>query len=287
MARRGKDEPVPGFKPTEVHSKDIQDALVEEYRLTGNLELRDNIIQSQLGWIKKLARNFASASKADDFKEDLLQEGVIALLHSLESYDPKKGRLTTYVTQPLNTTMRRHLFVFLEQVHPPHRFYDKKKQIEKARKEIEQEKGEQATRCELLAVLSVSEEELLEVERAFKSNLTKSLQVTNQRDLKLSRSWYDGLKQMRTLPEAFENVLEEEYKVIFADYFRQRILDAKSLAIVLDYVGLVDEDQPKYQHFLAEKYNVSQTRVFIVLRNNKAVIEGFRAYALEVMGIKG
>ena len=65
-----------------------QDALAREYRRTGDRALEDKLVRSQLRLVATLARKHA---RDEQKREELFQEGSLALIHAVRRYDPARG----------------------------------------------------------------------------------------------------------------------------------------------------------------------------------------------------
>lgn len=67
--------------------------LIDTYRSTGDLTARDRLITSNLRYVVSVARDYRNL-KVD--MRDLVQEGVLGLIQSLDKFDPSRGvRLVT------------------------------------------------------------------------------------------------------------------------------------------------------------------------------------------------
>jgi RNA polymerase sigma factor (sigma-70 family) len=78
-------------------------ALVAQMR-AGDLEARRKLIESQIPWMRKLA---GKACRKPEHLDDLTQVAMLALIESLDDFDPARSRLTTYVVRPAFWRMRR------------------------------------------------------------------------------------------------------------------------------------------------------------------------------------
>lgn len=82
----------------------------------GDREARDRLVESQLPWVITLARKHVKPRHDQD---DLIAVGVLALLQSLKSFDARKGRLSTWVRQPVEWRILAHLRAQSSIVHRP------------------------------------------------------------------------------------------------------------------------------------------------------------------------
>ncbi|NIR00380.1 MAG: sigma-70 family RNA polymerase sigma factor, partial [Gemmatimonadales bacterium] len=83
------------------------DALVAEYRRTGDTALRDKLIAQHLYLAQTAARKFAGLGESHD---DLLQEGAMGLINAVDLYDPERGvQFSTYATHLVEGQIRHYL----------------------------------------------------------------------------------------------------------------------------------------------------------------------------------
>lgn len=88
-------------------TKEEEYALVTSYVADGNQQALDTIIDSQMGVIVNTAKRFTYNNGE---LEDLIQEGVIATMKALASFDMSKGlRLSTYIAIAAWSEMNRYL----------------------------------------------------------------------------------------------------------------------------------------------------------------------------------
>ena len=88
------------------------EANLKEYFKTRNLDLRNEIFADNRGLVVSIAmkyyKDFCDRSK--EFKENLLQEGDLALIDAIEHFDPTmKNQLSTYATPYILNAMRNYI----------------------------------------------------------------------------------------------------------------------------------------------------------------------------------
>ena len=98
----------------------------------GNLEARNNLMKNYTNYIEKKANRYFNKLKDTQIeKDDLIQEGFLAILNAIKKYDETKGSFSTYVTYWIDAKMIRYieknrlLFII------PHVYYYKMVMIEK------------------------------------------------------------------------------------------------------------------------------------------------------------
>lgn len=70
------------------------------------VEERNEMAQKNEGLIHECIKRFANLGVP---REDLFQEGYIALLLAVEGWDPEKGKLSTYATMAINNALKRYV----------------------------------------------------------------------------------------------------------------------------------------------------------------------------------
>ena len=79
-------------------SKDKEISLMAEYKETNDKSVRNKLISSNLRLVIKIARKYSDKSDRFEFM-DIVQQGNLGLMRSIEKFDISKGlRLTTYAT---------------------------------------------------------------------------------------------------------------------------------------------------------------------------------------------
>jgi len=83
------------------------EALVRDYRESGDTVLRDRLISQHLYLVQTVARKFAGLGESHD---DLLQEGAMGLINAVDLYDPERGvQFSTYATHLVEGQIRHYL----------------------------------------------------------------------------------------------------------------------------------------------------------------------------------
>lgn len=72
---------------------------------------RDALILANMGLVKSIANKYTHKHELESFDfDDLVQEGVIALMHAIDTYDPASGyTFSTYATRVITNTMSREV----------------------------------------------------------------------------------------------------------------------------------------------------------------------------------
>jgi RNA polymerase sigma factor (sigma-70 family) len=64
--------------------KEMNEEMIIEYKKTGNVEIRNKIIEQNIGMVKKICSKLG-------YSEEVVQEGIILLSKSIDKFDIKRG----------------------------------------------------------------------------------------------------------------------------------------------------------------------------------------------------
>ncbi|MDE6585878.1 MAG: sigma-70 family RNA polymerase sigma factor, partial [Clostridia bacterium] len=97
------------------------DELFREYRKTGNVEIRNKLVENYFYIAEILAKKFAGRGVEYD---DLLQVASEALIAGVEKFDPDLGnRFTTYITPTMTGMIKNYFRDYSRAVRLPRRIY--------------------------------------------------------------------------------------------------------------------------------------------------------------------
>ena len=133
---------------------------LEEYANTGDKELRDEIVASQVGLAEYLARRFKNRGEPI---EDLIQVALLGLLKAVERFDPTRGlEFSTFATPTIVGELKRHFRDKGWAVRVPRRLQELNLSLNKVVAELSQEIGRSPTIAEIASKARLPEEEVLE-----------------------------------------------------------------------------------------------------------------------------
>src|SRR5919199_3895874 len=133
---------------------------LEEYARTGDKELRDEIVASQVGLAEYLARRFKNRGEPI---EDLIQVALLGLLKAVERFDPGRGlEFSTFATPTIVGELKRHFRDKGWAVRVPRRVQELHLRLGSVVSVLSQELGRSPTIGEIAQAASVSEEDVLE-----------------------------------------------------------------------------------------------------------------------------
>jgi len=174
MSEHGPSEPDP-------RGDDDQAAVqFAEYRKTGDIKLRNELIEGHVRLADFCARRFVYRGEPFD---DLRQVALVGLLKAVERFDPDRGvRFTSFATPTIVGELKRHFRDRGWAVHVPRRLQELHLQVGRLVGSLSQELGRAPTTAELADRASASEEEVLESMEAATWYRLSSLDVTRVDD---------------------------------------------------------------------------------------------------------
>ncbi len=192
--------------------------LFQKYRETGDVSVRNEIVEKYLYIASVLAKKFVGRGVEYD---DLYQVAALALLKGVDRFDETKGlQFSTFITPTITGEIKNYFRDRSRLVHLPRRVSELRVSIKKVADEYMTETGMRPTARELADRLGVSEEEVV---RAAEAGSVVSLDksVDDEED---AMSFYevipaeeDNLEQIETrdaLESAFTVLTKEERELI-------------------------------------------------------------------------
>lgn len=134
--------------------------LFREYRKTGDLKIRNRLVENYIYIAEILAKKFAGRGVEYD---DLLQVASEALISGVEKYDPDMGtQFTTYITPTVTGIIKNYFRDYSRAVRLPRRVYVLAAKIRTETNEYFKKHGVKPTVKQLSETLGVSEELVME-----------------------------------------------------------------------------------------------------------------------------
>ncbi len=88
-----------------------QDALIQEFKRTGDIDIRNKIISHNHGLVSRVVRKYRWALSSTVEMMDLVQAGNEALMNALEAYKPERGyRFSTFAVSYIEREIRSFCF---------------------------------------------------------------------------------------------------------------------------------------------------------------------------------
>ena len=138
--------------------------LFRRYRETGDLSLRNRIVERYLYIASVIAKKFVGRGVEYD---DLYQVASLALIRGVDRFDERKGlKFSTFITPTITGEIKNYFRDRSRLVHLPRKVSELRVGIRREAAKFLAETGRNATAKELAARLGVSEEEVLRCSEA-------------------------------------------------------------------------------------------------------------------------
>jgi len=156
------------------------EAIVREYRHSGDLALRDRLVSEHLYLVQTVARKFAGLGESH---EDLLQEGAMGLLNAVELYNPDRNvQFSTYATHLVEGQIRHYLRDRGKLIKQPAWVQELTAKIVKASDALTQELGHPPTPEEIAARIGSTPEMVRRMMQARERSKVSSLDAARHDD---------------------------------------------------------------------------------------------------------
>lgn len=156
-------------------SNEKSDALFREYRQTGDIKIRNELVENYMYVAEILAKKFSGRGVEYD---DLLQVASEALISGVEKFDPDMGnKFTTYITPTITGIIRNYFRDYSRSIRIPRRIYALSSKVKAAVNAYYKDHGTKPTVKQLSEILGESEELVLE---AMECHAPVSLDTTVQ-----------------------------------------------------------------------------------------------------------
>ena len=245
---------------TSIKSNLRQESLIlfEDYKKTENPDLRNKIMELNLGLVKKEAYHWMS--QCNESYEDLLQVGCIGLLRAIERFDLEKGNaFSSFAIPYIRGEIQHYLRDKTSSVRIPRRWLEIGKQGREIAKKLSEQNKRTPTDSDIAQVLEIPLKEWQNISLAYQNRelLSLDLPVGNSEDGKTSLGDLVPDTQMRSFQ------LSQDDKIRLQNALSQ--LEERTRKIV-EFVFLHDLTQKE----TAEKLDIS---VVTVSRRVKKGIE--------------
>lgn len=149
-----------------------KDALIIQYLQTGDMTIRDQIVESYLPLVEYIARKLAFTR---DDVDDLVQIGTIGLLRSVDRFEPaKEVDFSTFATPNIIGEIKHYFRDKRSIVKVPRKLQEQYSRIKKYIKEYQVD-GKSPTVAEIATALDMSPETVLESVEAWQTSTVVSL----------------------------------------------------------------------------------------------------------------
>ncbi len=195
------------------------------YQQNGDISLRNDIVLKNMGLVRACAMSMRNMYIKFSEPDDVINEGVIALMDAIESFDAAKGaKFETYATIKIKGAIIDYI---RKQDWVPRNIRKFAKQLDKANSLLYNLNGRMPTNEELANQLGISEERLLKNMADCSGSLVMSFEellyednidepaMDNPTDSALLRD-----EMRRVVAEAIEELREKERQVVILYYYK-------------------------------------------------------------------
>lgn len=152
---------------------DDRAALFAEYRRTGDRELRNRIIEANLGLAESIARRYGGRGERH---EDLAQVAMLGLLKAVERFEPERGlAFSSFAAPTIEGELKRHFRDRRWAVRMPRRLQELSLAVNQSAAVLAQLHGRSPTVAEIARDIGLSEESVLEAIEAGRAATAASL----------------------------------------------------------------------------------------------------------------
>jgi RNA polymerase sigma-B factor len=151
-----------------------------EFADTRDRQLRDELVEAHLDLARQLARRFSNRGESYD---DLSQTASIALIKSVDRFDPGRGvEFSTFATRTIIGELKRHFRDRGWAIRAPRRIQELYLELGHVTESMTHELGRPPTVPEMARATGVSEDAVLEAMEAGQSYRTTSIDAPDRQD---------------------------------------------------------------------------------------------------------
>jgi len=162
-----------------VEHEDLRKKFVE-FAGTGDPRLRDELVEAHLELARQLARRFSNRGETYD---DLSQVASIALIKSVDRFDPARGvEFSTFATRTIIGELKRHFRDRGWAIRAPRRVQELYLELGHVSESMTHELGRPPTIAEMARATEVTEDAVLEALEAGQSYRTSSIDAPDRQE---------------------------------------------------------------------------------------------------------
>jgi RNA polymerase sigma-B factor len=199
--------------------------------------LRDRLVEDHLGLAHHLARRFSNRGESTD---DLVQVASIALIKSVDRFDPEVGvEFSTFATRTIIGELKRHFRDKGWAIRAPRRIQELYLELGPVREQLTHEQGRPPSVPELAERVGASEEAVLEALEAGVSYRTSSIDAPAGQDGTLATRLGDadraigGVEDHLVLERSLAELPERERAIL-----QLRFVDGLTQAEIAARIGI-------------------------------------------------
>ena len=218
----------------------------------GDVESRTKLISSNLRLVVSIAKKYHKNVGMSFL--DIIQEGNIGLMKSVDKYDPASGyRFSTYATWWIRQTISRAITNQANTIRVPAHMFDIQSKVSKASQKLHNELGREATIEEIASELNVSAEKVEEVYHLIHTPMSLDYTVGEDDDTSVG----DLIADTKTVsPE--EIAIQQERKDAILKVLNT--LSEKEKEVIMWRFGLTDGEAKTLEE-VGVMYGVTKERI--------------------------
>ncbi len=209
--------------------REVVRAKFVEYRRTGDVTLRNDLVQAHLGLARYLARRFANRGETLD---DLVQVASLALVKAVDRFEPERGlEFSTFATPTIVGEIKRHFRDKGWAVQVGRRIQELHLRVAEAVGPLTQELGRSPTIPEIARKVGASEEQVLEAieaASAYRSVSIAGAETSEERDrpagwapqLAEDEEGFDHVEAGMTVVDLFQQLPPRERKILYLRFYK-------------------------------------------------------------------
>jgi RNA polymerase sigma-B factor len=219
--------------------------LFAEYAKTGDIGLRDKIVEQYLFLVEILAHKYQGKGVEYD---DLYQVGAIALMLAVERFEPSRGfEFTSFATPTIIGEIKRYFRDKGWALSLPRRIKDLSLRLDETREEIFNLTGKAPTIPEIAEKLGVTDEDILEalenrnsyhtysLNQALDENMSDADYVVSsvEKFTGIDEAGFSDIENAEFVQNVMKKLSKREQTIL-----RDRVLGAKSQQELADEMGV-------------------------------------------------
>lgn len=240
------------FKDRSLLTKEEETSLIKRYR-AGDIEAKDELIERNLRLVVFYCKKYMNCSIPF---EDIVQEGNIGLMRAIDTFDPDKGKLSTYAIQWIRHKVERYISEYAATIRIPDFMNVYVKKIKAFQNEYEEQYGQSPSIETISKALDYSEDTVSFLLRVSRPVLSLNMPIiTNDEESKYSLLEHIEDKDSMPLDTRMErNDLKK--------FLREELQDLKPMErdVILLRFGFIEDRKFSLQE-IADLYHLSRERI--------------------------
>lgn len=240
------------FKDGPLLTKEEETSLIKRYR-AGDIEAKNELIERNLRLVVSYCKKYTN--RPIPF-EDIVQEGNIGLMRAIDTFDPDKGRLSTYATQWIRQKVERYISEYAGTIRIPDFMNVYIKKIKAFQNEYEEQHGQSPSVETISKALDYSEDKVSFLLRVSRPVLSLNMPIiTNDKENRSS----------------LLELIEDEYSMPLDTrmerndlkrFLRKELQDLKPMErdVILFRFGFIEDRKFSLQE-IADLYHLSRERI--------------------------